>query len=102
VKPILERQTVREILELSEYPSLEEVKANYKRLVKQYHPDVNKTLEAAEFMKRINKAYAIATGKEKPPQQPLPPPPPQRTYVVIRWGYGFGSSASSSSGTGYW
>jgi pantothenate kinase len=90
---------IEELDELSEHPTLEEVKANYKRLVKQYHPDVNKTPEAAEYMKRINQAYAIATGKEKPPQQPLPPPPPQRTYVIIRWGYG---SASSSSGTGYW
>ncbi len=101
MKPILERQTVKEILELSAYPTLEEVKANYKRLVKQYHPDRNKDPEAAEYMKRINQAYAIATGKEKPPQQ-VPPPPPQPVRVVIRFGYGFGWSASSSSGTGYW
>jgi len=100
VKLILERQTVREILELSEPPTLEEVKANYERLVKQYHPDVNKAPEAAQYMKRINQAYAIATGKEKPPQQ-VPPSAPQPVRVVIRYSY-IRWSTSSSSGTGYW
>jgi hypothetical protein len=50
------------ILELSANPAHEEVKARYKQLVKQYHPDVNKKPEAAKYMKRINQAYAIADG----------------------------------------
>src|SRR6476661_903580 len=99
MKPILERQTVREILELSQNPTLEEVKANYKRLVKQFHPDVNKTPEAAEYMKRINRAYAIATGKEKV-KQTVPPPPQQQT-VVTHFTYRYWTSGSSSSGSSW-
>ncbi len=35
------------------------LKPRYLRLVKQYHPDVNKAADAAEMIKRINVAYKI-------------------------------------------
>ena len=58
MKPILERQTIGEILELTTSPyepvNQEEVKRNYKRLIMQYHPDRNKTPEAEEYTKRLN------------------------------------------------
>lgn len=89
MKSILQRKTVKEILELSDNPKLEEIKRNYKRLVKQYHPDINKSPEAAEYMKLLNKAYAIATGKEKPTQQSIPQQPQQPQYNPYS-GFGFG------------
>ena len=37
-----------------------EIRAAYRRLAKQYHPDVNKAPDAAERMARINWAYQVA------------------------------------------
>src|SRR5829696_5690188 len=39
---------------------LREIRAAYRRLAKQYHPDVNPSPDAAERMSRINWAYRIA------------------------------------------
>jgi hypothetical protein len=95
---VLDRVTIKEVLELSDNPTRAEIDRNYRRLVKQWHPDVNKSQEVAECMKRINKAYAIVTGKEAPPSQPMPQP--QGTVVVIiRTGYSGGWYYSGTSGT---
>jgi hypothetical protein len=95
---VLDRTTIKEILELSDNPTREEVDKNYRRLVKQWHPDVNKSPEANEYMKRINKAYAIATGKEAPPRQsPLPPQPQPVVYVYYTWSSGTSSGSGSSN-----
>jgi hypothetical protein len=91
------QQTIGQILELSPNPTQEEIKRNYKRLVKEYHPDLNKDPNAPEAMKLINKAYAIATGKEQPPQQPMPPQQP--TYTVT---YSYGTYNSSNPFGGGW
>lgn len=58
LKPVHERVTIREILELSEYPTFDEVKRNYKRLIKQYHPDVNK--DGLPYTLKLNEAYRQA------------------------------------------
>jgi pantothenate kinase len=81
---ILERKTIQEILELSPHPSLEEVKKNFKRLVKQWHPDVNKSPEAEEYMKRLNWAYQKGLAYFANPQR-YQQPQVQRSqsYVVI-------------------
>ena len=42
----------------------EEIKRAYKRLARQYHPDVNKSPEAEEKFKEINEAYADMLGVE--------------------------------------
>ncbi len=85
------REKIIEILELSTNPTLQEVRDNYRKLVKKWHPDINKSPEAPEKMKLINRAYALATGKEQPRQQPPPPPPQYR--VVINWGWGGGTTS---------
>ena len=49
-----------EVLEVSEQPSLDEVKAAYRRLVKIYHPDKSHEFvqsSNAEVLKIINEAY---------------------------------------------
>ena len=101
MKPLLERTTIKEILELSEHPTLDEVKKNYKRLVKLYHPDINKNSEAGEYMKRINRAYDICMKKNIVSQQPRPQPsgPIIFTFHV---NYGMYSETSSTSTRGGW
>lgn len=53
------------ILELT-YPSNEkEIKSSYRRLVKLYHPDTNKSEGADEKIKEINEAYSTLSDKNK-------------------------------------
>lgn len=61
----------------------EEIKRAYKRLARQYHPDVNKSPEAEERFKEITEAYAVLSDPEKRrvydtygTATPPPPPPP--------------------------
>ena len=77
--PISDRVTVKEVLELSSNPTLQEINSNYRRLALQYHPDRNKSLEAQEYMTKLNKAYAIAIGKFKEPKKIIP----SRNGIVI-------------------
>ena len=37
--------------------TLEELKSAYRKLAKQYHPDINKAPEALQIMKEINTEY---------------------------------------------
>ena len=61
----------------------EEIKRAYKRLARQYHPDVNKSPEAEVKFKEINEAYAVLSDPEKrriydtygTTEAPPPPPP---------------------------
>ncbi|KIX84629.1 DnaJ C-terminal domain-containing protein [Thermus filiformis] len=61
----------------------EEIKRAYKKLARQYHPDVNKSPDAEERFKEINEAYAVLSDPEKrrvydqygTTQAPPPPPP---------------------------
>ena len=43
----------------------DEIKKAYKVMAKKYHPDLNKTPEAAEKMKEINAAYDVLKDPEK-------------------------------------
>lgn len=47
-----------EILEIKVTASQDEISASYKRLMKVWHPDVNKQADAIEKTKELNQAYA--------------------------------------------
>src|SRR3989338_3562451 len=47
------------ILGVGKNATKEEIKASYKKLAKQYHPDLNKSPDAAEKFKEINEAAAV-------------------------------------------
>jgi len=48
---------------------MKKIKSNYRKLSKQYHPDVNNDEGAIEKMAEVNEAYGVLTGKEKPKNQ---------------------------------
>ena len=53
------------ILGIDKNATKEEIKRAYKRLAKKYHPDLNKSENAAEKFKEINEAAAILADDEK-------------------------------------
>jgi molecular chaperone DnaJ len=55
-----------EVLELSKDCSSSEIKASYRRLARQYHPDVNNgNPESEEKFKEISEAYAVLSNPDK-------------------------------------
>ena len=54
-----------EILGVPRNVTKEEIKAAYRRLAMQYHPDRNKSPDAAEKFKEISEAYAVLSDDEK-------------------------------------
>lgn len=75
-----------EILEVNRKSSDQDIKLNFRRLAKEYHPDKNKTPGAEEKFKDINEAYAVLMDAEK-----------RRKYdrQVAKYGYGFANIESS-------
>ena len=59
------RKDYYEILGVPRNATLEEIKQAYRRLARQYHPDVNKSPDAEEKFKEINEAYAVLSDEEK-------------------------------------
>ena len=55
-------------LEINEGASEAEIKKAYRKLARQYHPDVNKDPGAEEKFKEINSAYEILSDKQKKAQ----------------------------------
>lgn len=55
-------------LELNEGASEAEIKKAYRKLARQYHPDVNKDPKAEDKFKEINAAYEILSDKSKKAQ----------------------------------
>ena len=55
-------------LEITEGASEAEIKKAYRKLARQYHPDVNKDPDAEDKFKEINSAYEILSDKEKKQQ----------------------------------
>src|SRR3989344_4354492 len=53
------------ILGVGKSATKEEIKAAYKKLAKQYHPDLNKAQDAAEKFKEINEAAAVLADDQK-------------------------------------
>lgn len=58
-------KSLYETLEVSSSASETEIKKAYRKLARQYHPDVNKDSGAEEKFKEINAAYEILSDKQK-------------------------------------
>lgn len=54
-----------EVLGLPHGAGVEDVRNAYRRLAKQYHPDVNKDSDAADRFKEISEAYAVLSDDDK-------------------------------------
>lgn len=54
-----------DILGVGRGASKDDLKSAYRRLAKQYHPDVNKEAGAEEKFKEVNEAYAVLSDDEK-------------------------------------
>ncbi|MBI5712411.1 MAG: DnaJ domain-containing protein, partial [Chloroflexi bacterium] len=54
-----------ETLGLSRGASPDEIKSAYRKLAKQYHPDINKSHEAEDKFKEMNEAYSVLSDDEK-------------------------------------
>lgn len=53
------------ILGVQKNASKDEIKASYKKLAKQYHPDVNKGKDSEEKFKELSEAYAVLSDDQK-------------------------------------
>lgn len=82
------------ILGLSKNASEADIKTAYKKLAKQWHPDVNKSPEATEKFKEISEAYSILSDAQK-----------RQTYDQFGSdafsGGGFGAGGGGFSGAGF-
>lgn len=58
-------KSLYQTLNISENASADEIKKAYRKLARQYHPDVNKSPEAEEKFKEINGAYEILSDPQK-------------------------------------
>lgn len=54
-----------ETLGVSRTANADELKSAYRKLAKQYHPDINKETGAEERFKEINEAYAVLSDEQK-------------------------------------
>jgi molecular chaperone DnaJ len=54
-----------EVLEVGREASTDEIRKAYRRLARQYHPDVNKNTDADERIKEINEAYEVLCDEQK-------------------------------------
>ena len=50
---------------VSRDPAPDEVKKAYRKLARQYHPDVNKDKDAEERFKEVSEAYEVLKDPEK-------------------------------------
>ena len=54
-----------EVLGVDRKASADDIKSAFRRLARQYHPDVNKAADAEEKFKEINEAYAVLSDTDK-------------------------------------
>lgn len=75
------------ILNVNRGATQEEIKAAYLKLIKKWHPDINKSPEAIEKAKQINEAYQTLT---KATQQYNPQTDLWEQFFGRRTSFGFG------------
>jgi molecular chaperone DnaJ len=63
--PVATKRDYYEVLGVQRNASPEEIKKAYKRLARQYHPDVNKDPEADTRFKEINEAHTVLSDSQK-------------------------------------
>ena len=54
-----------EVLELQKGATQDQIKSNYRRLAKKYHPDLNKEPGAEEKFKEVQEAYDVLSDEQK-------------------------------------
>lgn len=54
-----------EVLGVSKDASKEEIKKAYRKLSKQYHPDINKEANASEMFQEVKEAYEVLSDEQK-------------------------------------
>src|SRR5512141_2998524 len=54
-----------EILGVPKNASTDDLKGAFRKMARQYHPDVNKESDAEERFKEINEAYAVLSDEDK-------------------------------------
>jgi molecular chaperone DnaJ len=60
-----EKRDYYAVLEIDRQASVEDIRRAYRRLAKQYHPDVNRSAGAEDRFKEINEAYAVLSDAER-------------------------------------
>lgn len=81
-----------QILGLARGASADEIKKTYRRLAKQYHPDINKNKEAEEKFKEISEAYNVLSD----------PKQKQQYDMFGQTGFGGGSTGGAGPGGFRW
>ena len=67
---MIQAKDYHEVLGVSKDADEKQIKRAYRRLALIYHPDRNSSPEAVARFREISEAYAVLTGKEKPPASP--------------------------------
>lgn len=90
-----QRRDLYEVLGLSKGASEDDIKKAYRKLAKQYHPDLNPGDQTAEQkMKEVNAAYEVLSDKEKKGRYD------QFGHAGIDPSYGAGAGAGAGGGFG--
>ena len=61
----MEKRDYYEVLGVSKNATEKEIKSAFRKLAKQYHPDINKAPDAADKFKEAQEAYAVLSDEQK-------------------------------------